>query len=196
MSALAVEPEPSVGEGWDELVRIREETGTPEGCRVEIIRGIITVAPTPSWEHSDTVDEVQRLLYSVIPRDWGVYQSVSVTIPERLGLYVPDIAVIPKSAPRNASGHVAAGESRLVVEVTSRNNANHDRIHKLHGYATAGVPLYLLVDRWHSGKATATLYGEPKNSLYRVLASVEFGEDLHLPAPFDLVIDTGLFPID
>lgn len=195
MSALAVEPEPNSGEDWDELVRIREETGVPEGCKVEIIEGIITVAPTPSWEHSGTADEVQRLLYTVIPRDWGIYHSVSVTVSDRSGLYVPDLVVIPKSAPRNSQGHVPAGDARLVVEVTSRNNANHDRIEKLQGYAAAGVPLYLLLDRWHSGRPTATLYGEPKSTMYRVLDTVQYGEKIHLPKPFDVPVDTSVFPV-
>ncbi|MFJ8664737.1 Uma2 family endonuclease [Streptomyces sp. NPDC093600] len=195
MSALAVEPGPSSGPVWDELVRIREGTGVPEGWTVEIIEGIITVAPTPTWEHSDTVDEVQRVLYAVIPRDWGIYHSVSVTVPERRGLYVPDLVVIPKTAPRDAQGHVPGGEAQLVVEVTARWNANHDRVEKLQGYATAGVPFYLLLDRWHVGRPTATLYGEPRSGMYRVLAVGQFGEEIHIPAPFDLTLDTSTFPI-
>jgi len=42
---------------------------------------------------------------------------------------------------------------------------------------------------------TATLYGEPQSGTYRVLASVEYGEELTLPAPFKLVLDTGIFPL-
>jgi hypothetical protein len=75
------------------------------------------------------------------------------------------------------------------------SNANHDRIKKTHGYAQAGVPLYLLLDPWHSGRPTATLYGAPENGTYRVLDSVEYGEKLTLPAPFDLDIDTSTFPV-
>lgn len=83
----------------------------------------------------------------------------------------------------------------LVVEITSRGNANHDRIAKTHGYAQAGVPLYLLLDPWHDGRPTATLYGEPQSGTYRVLDSVEYGVKLTLPEPFGLTIDTAEFPI-
>ncbi|WP_346426741.1 Uma2 family endonuclease [Streptomyces sp. CC0208] len=89
----------------------------------------------------------------------------------------------------------AAGEAELVVEVTSKSNANHDRIKKAHGYAVAGVPLYLLPDAWQSGRPTATLYGEPQNGTYRALVSVEYGERLTLPSPFKLDLDTGIFPL-
>jgi hypothetical protein len=31
--------------------------------------------------------------------------------------------------------------------------------------------------------------------VYRVLDTVKYGEGLHIPAPFDLTIDTGAFPV-
>lgn len=39
-----------------------------------------------------------------------------------------------------------------------------------------------------------TLYGEPKDDVYRPLRSVKFGEPIELSPPFDLVIDTAEFP--
>lgn len=41
-----------------------------------------------------------------------------------------------------------------------------------------------------------TLFGEPKGDVYRPLSTAKFGESLKLPAPFDLVIDTGESPVD
>lgn len=55
--------------------------------------------------------------------------------------------------------------------------------------------LFLLLDPWHSGRPTATLYGEPADGTYRVLDAVEYGEKLTLPEPFRLDLDTGLFPV-
>jgi len=60
----------------------------------------------------------------------------------------------------------------------------------------AGIPLYLLVDRWAPGGPTATLYGEPKGDVYTVLSAVEFGDPIKLPEPFGLTLDTGEFPTD
>ncbi|GHA67109.1 Uma2 family endonuclease [Streptomyces termitum] len=195
MSALAAEPHPDAGNGWEDLVRRWESMDWPEGCKVEIIEGIITVAPSPANQHNGIAEEIQRRLYRVIPEDWGIYQTQAVAIPARAGMYVPDLLVAPKAALRESSGHfIPAAEAELVVEITSRSNANHDRIAKAAGYATAGVPLYLLVDRWAPGGPTVTLYGQPASDVYRVLRAVPFGEKIHLPAPFDLTLDTAEFP--
>ncbi|NBM15230.1 Uma2 family endonuclease [Streptomyces sp. GC420] len=196
MSALSVEPEPDGGYDWDEAVRLWEEADWPEGCKVEIIEGIVTVAPPPSEQHNDTADLVHRRLYGMIPEDWGVYQTLGLILPEASGLFVPDLAVVPRAALRRNDGqHVPADAAELVVEITSKSNANHDRIKKAHGYAKAGVPLYLLLDAWHSGRPSATLYGEPENGTYRVLESVEYGEKLTLPDPFGADLDTAPFPV-
>ncbi|MFJ5972767.1 Uma2 family endonuclease [Streptomyces sp. NPDC093060] len=196
MSALSVEPELPGGTGWDEIVRVWEETDAPEGSKVEIIEGVVTVSPPPSEEHNDTAELLHERLYGALPSDcdWGIYQTLGLTCPETGGLFVPDLCVVPRAALRRGT-RVHASEAELVVEVTSRSNANHDRIKKAHGYAVAGVPFYLLLDAWQSGRPTATLYGEPQNGTYRVLASVEYGEELRLPAPFKLVLDTGIFPL-
>jgi Uma2 family endonuclease len=195
MSALAVEPEAPHGQSWDDLVRIWEDTDAPEGCAVEIIEGIVTVAPPPSKDHNVTAELLQRRLYAVIPEDWGIYQTLGLAVPGRAGLYIPDLAVLPRKSVTGPGNRVPAEEARLVVEITSRDNANHDRIAKTHGYAAAGVPLYLLLDPWHSGRPTATLHGAPEGGTYRVLDSVEYGEKLTLPAPFGLGIDTADFPV-
>ncbi|WP_030747002.1 Uma2 family endonuclease [Streptomyces sp. NRRL F-5135] len=193
MSALAVDHEP--GFGWDDLVRIWTETDAPKGCKVEIIEGIVTVSPPPSCDHSLAASRVNRRLLAVIPEDWHVFQMQEAAVPSRSGLFIPDLMVVAEED-RPAPGDLfPASRAKLVVEITSSGNANHDRIAKAHGYAQAGVPLYLLLDPWHSGRPTATLYGDPQGGTYRVLESVEYGDKLTLPAPFDLTLDTATFPV-
>ncbi|MFJ5674288.1 Uma2 family endonuclease [Streptomyces sp. NPDC093097] len=193
-AVIAERPHHADERGWNEALRTWEQTDAPEGCKVEIIEGIVTVAPPPESDHNDTADELQRLLYTVIPRDWGIYQTQGLTVPSQHGLYIPDLAVIPKKLLPRRGERRMADAAELIVEITSRSNANHDRVEKLHGYADAGVPLYLLLDPWHSGRPTATLYGQPAGGLYRVLETVKYGDTLHLPAPFDVTVDTALFP--
>ncbi|MER6123408.1 Uma2 family endonuclease [Streptomyces sp. NPDC001795] len=190
MSALSAEPE----SGWDEIVRVWEETDAPEGSKVEIIEGVVTVSPPPSGDHNITAALLQRRLYTQLPESWEIFQTLGLELPADQDIFIPDLAVIPVDSVRGRD-LVSASEAELVVEVTSRSNANHDRIKKAHGYARAGVPLYLLLDPWHSGRPTATLYGEPESGTYRVLASVEYGEKFTLPAPFNLDLDTSTFPI-
>ncbi|KUM77954.1 Uma2 family endonuclease [Streptomyces griseorubiginosus] len=180
---------------WDELVWVWGQSDVPRGCRVEIIEGLVTVTPYSAQAHHGTIERLHRRLYEGLPEDWGVYQRLALAVPPRLGLYVPDAAVVPKDALLMTDpGLVDAGRAELVVEVTSRATARHDRVNKPAAYASAGIPLYLLVDRWAPEGPTATLYGEPRGDVYRPLAIAKFGELLTIPAPFDLVIDTGEFP--
>ncbi|WP_329040173.1 Uma2 family endonuclease [Streptomyces sp. NBC_00178] len=195
MSALTVDPGPGHGQDWDDLVRIWEETDAPEGCKVEIIEGIVTVSPPPSKDHNTTAALLQRRLYAVIPEEWEIYQTLGVSVPGRAGVYIPDLLVVPRTVATGPGNRVPAEEALLVVEITSQANANHDRVKKAHGYAKAGVGLFLLLDPWHSGRPTATLHGDPDSGTYRVLDVVEYGGTLTLPEPFKLDLDTGIFPV-
>ncbi|MFF3602539.1 Uma2 family endonuclease [Streptomyces sp. NPDC002463] len=195
MSALAAEPQPDQGNGWDDLVRRWESMDWPEGCKVEIIEGIITVAPSPTVRHNLTASKVHRRLYSVIPDDWEVFQTQSLAVRARSGMFIPDLVVVSEDVLDEPGSYIPAEVALLVAEVTSPSNANHDRITKAAAYARAGVPLYLLIDAFAPGGPTVTLYGEPKGDVYRVLSAVPFGEKIHLPAPFDLALDTAEFPV-
>jgi Uma2 family endonuclease len=93
-----------------------------------------------------------------------------------------------------AGAIIPAEEATLVVEITSKLNASHDRVQKVAGYAQAGVPLYLLIDRWAPGGPTVTLYGEPKGDVYRTLWAGTFGAAVQLPVPFDVLIEAADFP--
>lgn len=180
---------------WDELVWVWRRTEAPKACKVEIVEGLITVAPLSSLAHNVAAERVQRRLYDVIPQEWGVYQRLPLAVPARLGLYVPDLAVVAGEALRAGDDQlIPASTAELVGEITSTATATNDRTHKLAGYAEAGVPLYLLIDCLAPGGPTTTLYGEPKGDVYRVLSAAKFGDPLRLPAPFDLTIDTSEFP--
>ncbi|MEU7280176.1 Uma2 family endonuclease [Streptomyces sp. NPDC045431] len=162
---------------------------------MEIVAGVITVSRRRASSHQSIADSLCRGLYRVIPEDRGIYQTLAVAVPARCGMYTPDLLVAPEPALKQPGTYIPASAAELAIEITSRFDANHDRVEKLHGYAAAGVPLYLLLDSWHSGRPAATLYGEPHSGMYRVLGIVEYGAPIHLPAPFDLTIDTGEFPV-
>jgi Uma2 family endonuclease len=198
MSALAAEPGAPEGDGWDgwdDLVRGYEATDAPQGWTAEIIEGVITVTPPQSNEHNLIADLVQEALYAAKPQEYGVYQTLGLSVPNKKGLYIPDVAVVRRTELAGPGSFVPADRAELVVEITSESNANHDRIAKVGGYAGAGVPLYLLLDSWHSARPTFTLYGEPTHGTYRTLLAGEYGEKLSLPAPFGCEIDTSAFPV-
>ncbi|MFC9131791.1 Uma2 family endonuclease [Streptomyces sp. NPDC057099] len=182
------------GNEWDELVWIREQTRAPKGCKVEIIEGIITVTPHSTIPHHRIADRVHRSLSQVIPEHWHIFQGLGMAVPARLGLYVPDLAVVPELPAEGHDDVVPAAVAQLAVEITSAATAHHDRTVKAAGYAEAGVPLYLLVDGVAPGGPTVTLYGEPRKGVYRLLRAGRFGERITLPDPIGLELDTGEFP--
>jgi Uma2 family endonuclease len=192
MSALTVGHDPE--QSWDELVRFWEEMEWPEGSKVEIIDGTITVSPSPAYQHNVIAARIHRRLYSVIPDDWEVFQTLALSVPSRLGMLIPDILVAPRQDDVESDSHIPAALAELVVEITSKSNARNDRISKCAAYAAAGIPFFLLVDRWAPEGPVSTLYGEPTGEVYRQLSVVKFGDPLHLPAPFDLTLDTAEFP--
>jgi Uma2 family endonuclease len=193
MTAAAVDPP------WsrDELLAAWQELDVPEGWRAEIIfDGTITVSPPPIPGHTWIGSLLTMLLAPAIPAGTSVAHQFAVRIPATEKLYEPDLAVLPKDVLKTAaSGPDAwmdAGEMMLVVEITSRYNADVDRTWKRRGYATGGVPLYLLVDRW-SRPAAMTLLSEPDGADYQQTVTVPFGEKLTLPEPFSIEIDTSEF---
>lgn len=192
VSALTVSQDPE--QSRDDLVRFWEETERPEGGKVGIIEGIVTVSPAPAHRHNVIAARIQRRLRSGIPEHREIFQPRAIAVPSRLGMLIPDPLVAPVRDDSEADTHIPAALAELVVEVTSRSNARHDRISKPAACATAGIPLYLLVDRWAPDGPAVMLFGEPHGAVYRPLDPVKSGEPIKLPAPFGLAIDTGELP--
>ena len=79
------------------------------------------------------------------------------------------------------------------MEITSRGNAETDRKTKRWSYAHAGVPQYLLIDRFDEDGPAVTLFSNPVDGHYQHVTRIPFGEKISLPAPFDLDLDTDGF---
>ncbi|MFJ8936819.1 Uma2 family endonuclease [Streptomyces sp. NPDC102365] len=139
---------------------------------------------------------VQRALYDVIPEHWGIHQRLAVADPSRLGLYVPDLAVVPPEPLRGGDDpFVPAAAAELVVEITSKATADNDRGRKAAGHAWAGIPFHLLIDSLAPDGPTTTLYGEPEERVYRVLGAGGFGDTVFLPEPLHVDLGTSGFPV-
>ncbi|MFG3317517.1 Uma2 family endonuclease [Streptomyces sp. NPDC048171] len=121
--------------------------------------------------------------------------TATTSWPTTCGTRSPDLAVMPeKSLCAGDARVIAASEAELVGEIVSPATANNDRIHKLAGYARAGVPLYLLIDGLAPGGPTVTLHSEPEGDTYRSLREARFGDPVALPAPFTCTLHTSEFP--
>ncbi|MFD6891182.1 Uma2 family endonuclease [Streptomyces sp. NPDC059957] len=197
----AATPEPgrnADGHPWEYLLRTWCDLDVPKGWRAEIDGGLITLVPPPHRHHHAVAATVQRALYGVLPPEWGVYQWLGIHIAAPDRLYVPDLVVVPAAlvddVEPEVSDPVDAAEALLVVEITSKGNAEDDRKKKLWAYAHAPVPVYLLIDRFDEHGPTATLFTEPENGAYKHAVRVAFGDELRLPEPFAVALDTGSFP--
>jgi Uma2 family endonuclease len=201
MSIAEAETVDTVPSHWEVVLRAWEQLDLPEGWRAEIIEGDIHIVTPPKDEHSHIVTLIHKWLVKESLRDGSalgeieLYQNIDVRVPRRHSLYIPDLVVLPGSVMDRGPEH-SAGDALLIVEVTSKSTAKEDRGPKLWGYADAGVPLYLLVDRWDptTGHGEVTLFAEPDNGTYTSVVKVPFGKEIHLPEPFDLTLDTSGFP--
>jgi Uma2 family endonuclease len=77
----------------------------------------------------------------------------------------------------------------MAVEVTSHDSDTNqrDRIDKRDGYAAAGIPIYLLIDRDDS---TVSVYRRPEDGRYRSVTTLVFGDPVKLPAPVGFTLET------
>ncbi|MFJ6047886.1 Uma2 family endonuclease [Streptomyces sp. NPDC092307] len=55
-------------------------------------------------------------------------------------------------------------------------------------YAQTGIPVYLLIDR---EACDVTVFSEPDGRRYANTHTVEFGNDINLPDPVNVTLQTG-----
>jgi Uma2 family endonuclease len=179
----------------------------PEGSRVEVIGGQIVVSPPPALPHNVIIQDVADTLANARVNDpsfpWRCIQVTNLNSISVGNGYIPDLMILDveilTAANQAKERCLAPDQVELVVEVTSKSNADTDRrpqrtndmTAKWCAYAAAEIPYYLLVDR-DPKSALATLYSIPDQHLAAYLhhESWAFGETIHLPDPFSLDIDT------
>ncbi|MFE3146350.1 Uma2 family endonuclease [Streptomyces sp. NPDC059218] len=201
MTAAMVENDrTSEGRPWDYLLQTWRELDVPEGWRAEIDEGQIVLVPPPHAHHNGIAAKVQRRLYRNLPDELEIYQTLGVHVAPLDRLYVPDLVIMPSelidAADPEVSDPMDAADALLIVEVTSKGNARDDRTKKYRAYARAGVPMYLLIDRFDTRGAMATLFTEPnEDGTYKHSDPVPFGKPLTLPEPFGTTLLTDEFPV-
>jgi Uma2 family endonuclease len=169
---------------------------TPEGYRAELIDGEIVVTPPPNGDHEDLIWKIvkQVVKNSVVDMDFSGHKGLIIPASgERAeGRFIPDGTFAPAELRlfRGAPSWMPAPGVAMVVEVTSRR-ADLDRNQKRNGYAVAGIPLYLLVDR---GSKRVTLFSDPAGDDYARTLAAPFGGQLELPKPFAFALNLTDFP--
>ncbi|MEV6972967.1 Uma2 family endonuclease [Kitasatospora sp. NPDC093806] len=171
--------------GEDSLLQAFLELDTPLGSKAEFIEGEIVVTPPPDGDHEDALARFGRVIAREAAEELYVSGGKGLITPK--GRFVPDATVAPVGHFRAQEPWAPTTGIALVAEVTS-TNPHKDREPKRRGYAAAGIPCYLLIDR---SEGTVTLFTNPEDDDYATRTKVEFGKSIDLPAPFSFTLDTG-----
>jgi Uma2 family endonuclease len=175
----------------DELFESLERT-TPEGYKVEIVEGAIFMSPQRDT-HWEIILDIVEQLRARFPRR-RVKSDVRVDYPGHLNGSASDVTLVSENAEKTPAGLWSCDDVEFVAEVISKGTAQNDYGPKKTAYATAEVPVYLVVDPYQ-GKCH--LYSQPKDGDYLSELTVAFGADVDMTAtPVGLVLRTGEFPRD
>jgi len=151
--------------------------------RVELFDGSLLVTPAPTPRHQDVSSELWLALRPAA-RSAGlaVHQAVNVRLkPDRIP--IPDLVIV---RPIDTSQLIIDAMSvRLVCEIVSPSNAATDRVLKMHYYAEAGIPYYLLVEQDPLRLRLFRLDGEH----YALRGEAEAGAVLSIEDPVRVEID-------
>jgi Uma2 family endonuclease len=166
--------------------------------RVELLDGRIEVSPKPAHWHERVVMWLIRRFDPVCEANgWDPTPGADLPLPPNGDIIEPDyiIARDPDAIPDEHSV-VPHDQALLVAEICSPSSIRQDREVKPMKCAKAGIPFYLLVDRF-TQPMTITLMSEPGEQGYRRIQSVHAGSNggmLLLPVPFEITIDASTLP--
>jgi Uma2 family endonuclease len=152
--------------------------------RIELFDGSILVSPAPTPLHQD----ISHLLTAALRRParavgLRVYEAVNLRL--RNGrIPIPDVVILDPIDQRKSIIDVSA--CHLVCEIVSPGNPAADRVLKMHYYAQARIPWYLLVDP--EPEVMLTLYRAEGDKYVEVAGGVP-GESITLTEPVGVTLD-------
>ena len=163
-----------------------------ETVRLEFINGRIGIKGMTDGNHAEIIRWLQeRCMMS--GTDLWLYGGGEVGLKVesyRKGRALPDAVLAPRGTFVGKENWADTADVVMTVEVTSYDADTHrrDREEKPLGYADAGIPYYLLIDR---DDCSVTLYGDPVQGIgYRSAEKKPFGAKFSHPEPLGIEIDT------
>ncbi len=154
---------------------------TPE--RIELFDGSLHVSPCPLPIHQHISTRLTGILQSAAePKDLHVLAAVNVRVgTDRIP--IPDIVITDRIDLWELV--IDSSDVLLVCEILSPSNAATDRVLKMHYYAEAGIPWYLLIEPRTATFGLHRLDGDR----YREHATAFPGRPLVLTEPVVVTID-------
>ncbi|MGH2577386.1 MAG: Uma2 family endonuclease [Streptomyces sp.] len=171
-------------EDFEELART-----APETVMLEFIDGKLEVKPVPDGDHDEILMWLLKRCMQHRP-ELSLYLERGLRIGGyRKGRARTDGALAPDGH-FGGKGEWADPDGVLMaVEVTSHDpdTDRRDRRDKRDGYASAGIPVYLLIDR---DTCTVTVYSDPEGGTYRNRTSRPYGAVVEIPDPVGITLET------
>lgn len=159
------------------------------GARYELVHGKLGVKDVPDGDHGEIIAWLIEEFSRTRPR-LRSYPEQQLKIERyRNGRARPDLLLAPPNSFKGQGDWPAPDPVAAVVEVTSfdRDARQRDSVDKPRAYAETGIPVYLVVDRIED---KVIVYSDPDGQAYRSVERVPVGQQVHLPEPVSLTLDT------
>ena len=127
-----------------EYDRMIEDGTIGEDDPVELIEGVVVPKMPRKPPHRVSTRKTAKALERMVPPGWYVAVQEAIVI-EWDGKPEPDVAVVLAELEYDATRDPLAAECCLVVEV-AESSLEYDRTTKRALYATAGIPVYWIVN--------------------------------------------------
>ncbi|MFI2425961.1 Uma2 family endonuclease [Streptomyces sp. NPDC018955] len=163
-----------------------------DAVRLEFINGRVGIKGMTDGNHSEVIRWLQECFLLTGSGLW-LYGGGELGLKVekyRKGRALPDAVLAPRGTFAGKGDWAETEGVIMTVEVTSYDSDTHrrDREEKPAGYADAGIPYYLLIDR---DDCSVTLFSVPvPGEGYSSTVRKSFGQKLSLPEPLGIELDT------
>ncbi|MFD7685553.1 Uma2 family endonuclease [Streptomyces sp. NPDC059781] len=163
-----------------------------DAVRLEFINGRVGIKGMTDGNHSEVIRWLQECFLLAGSGLW-LYGGGELGLKVekyRKGRALPDAVLAPRGTFAGKGDWAETEGVIMTVEVTSYDSDTHrrDREEKPAGYADAGIPHYLLIDR---DDCSVTLFSDPSpTDGYQIAVKKSFGHKLSLPEPLGIELDT------
>ncbi|MGW1166217.1 Uma2 family endonuclease [Streptomyces sp. NPDC002550] len=165
------------------------ERHAPETVWLEFVNGKVVAKPMPDGNHSEIYMWLLERCMQLRP-DLRLHPERGLkTEAYRKGRARADGVLVPKGSLKGKGEWSEATGVLMAVEITSwdSDTARRDRVEKPDGYAAAGIPVYLLIDR---DDCSVVVFNQPEDGRYRHEEKLPFGASVKLPDPVNITLDT------
>lgn len=187
--------EPGAAGDAKDLLELWEQLDTGRR-KAEVLDGRLIVSPVAVIWHERVCRWLDHAFNDACEDNgWFPDRGGELYLPATEDLIEPDFLILRDASTLPDLEHRRPLDRVLLTaEVVSRSSIRDDREVKPRACALAGIPLYLLVDRF-TKPVTISLCSDPGKNGYATVDTVIAGEKLRVPAPVGRTLDTSSLPL-